>query len=248
MAIINVTVTPTQTSLRFDFLETDKGGPYYPVAFTALASSYVGGGTTYTKTVGAIGSGTVLVTGLTARTSYVYYLADAKDAAGNTIHNTYGGPAGPFAVSTLIPVSSVPPLYFLYGWRTNQWSNYGPVLLPSMFSTFTVTGVTATTAQVNTTLALDGVWSAAFGTQANGYVGRTVGRAANGGTLDAVLVSGLRPNTQYFVNVVAQINDPNPEGLPQSGLYMANALQFTTQQGVPPQSLLYDPDLNLEAA
>src|SRR5262245_37188722 len=138
MGIFNVTVTPSQTSLRFDFLESDKAGPYYPVAFTTPAATYVDANTAFTKTVGPVaGQLSVLVTGLTARTSYAYYLADAKDAAGNTIHNTYGGPAGSFYVSTLAVPNSLPPWYFLYGWRSVLWSNYGPQVKAAAFSAFT---------------------------------------------------------------------------------------------------------------
>jgi len=233
VSIYNVSVVAAPTSLAFSFLESDRSGPYYPVAFTTLWATYVDANTVFTKTVGALGANTVTVPGLTARTQYGYYLANAKDAAGTQLHNTYSGPASPILTRTLANPSNVPPWYFIYGWRSMLWSNYGPLVNANMFTTFTVTGVTATSAQINCTLALDGVWSAAFGRQANGYLGRTLGRAVNGGQADAVLITGLLPNTQYFVDVIAQINDPNVKGIPQSGLYTAVALTFTTAQGVP---------------
>jgi hypothetical protein len=135
------------------------------------------------------------------------------------------------------------PLFFLDGWHRYNWPNYGPTYQPAVFQNFTVSGVDKDACVVSIALAKGGIWSAIFGYGGGAPAGKTPDRVVAATVGDSVNVTGLKPNTLYFITVVAYIQDPNPNGLPLSGIYYDDPQTFTTLNVPPPP--LADADLNV---
>lgn len=120
------------------------------------------------------------------------------------------------------------PLYFLRAWHTYAWANYGPVYEPSMFDNFDIGSIDHDACQVACALRADGQWTVLYA-PASGHSLHTVGpRAIDAHQPDSVNVTGLSPNTEYSMTLLANIVDPNPVGLPISGQFYSPPKMFRT--------------------
>lgn len=120
------------------------------------------------------------------------------------------------------------PAFKLFGWETYSWPKPIQQYRPALFSAFSITSPTAQNALASCTLTLAGQWGVLIGTRSGSYGIAPKLRSVLAATPDAHMLSGLQPNTTYYVVPVAFVLDPNPNGLPISNLWVGDETTFNT--------------------